>query len=75
MKVEITFRELRDSFRKVEYIKIIDYIVENMQILEDTNIPQCHNINTKILLRFSVCDLEYLVCNVKNMEKKNKHCI
>ena len=50
MKAEITFRELRDSFRKVEYIKIIDYIVENMQILEDANIPQCHNLNTKILL-------------------------
>lgn len=52
MKAEITFRELRDSFEKIEKIKIIYYLVEKLLYVWEVNILQCYNITVKILTKF-----------------------
>lgn len=74
LKTEVTFRELRDLFAKIEYIKIINFLVEKtLYVWKNTNI-QCHNITLKILTRFFRMRFRmFTVKRKETQEKENKN--
>lgn len=73
-KAEITFRELTDSFAKTEHVQIINYLVEKMHyVWKHANIPQCHDITTKILKRFlHMRSRMFNLQRKEHVEKENK---
>lgn len=68
MKSEITFRQLRETLKTIEHVKIIDFLVQQLfYVWDGTNIPNCHNITTNILTRFFTMRLK--MYNLKQKEE------
>lgn len=77
MKAEITFRQLRDTLKTVTHVKIINFMVQQLQyVWDETQIPSCHNITNKILSRFFTMRFKmYCLNQKKQFCQVNKKCM
>lgn len=75
MKSEITFRQLIDSLKTIQYVKIRNFMVQQLlYVWDETNIPSCHNITHKIITTFFTMRFKMYTLKQKDQfSKENKN--